>query len=97
MRAAVAQLEPGDDLLQDASDTLERSGVVTGEFGFAELYQERLDRMRDWLKDGSEQVRTFAQEQIRNLERRVAGETRRAEASSAARRLDYAEDIVDSE
>lgn len=97
VRAAVARLEFGDDLLEAANNALERSGVVSGAYGFVERYQERLNRIRTWLEDGSDKVQNFAQNQIRYLERAIAAETRRSEAFITARRLDFDEDIVNPE
>lgn len=93
IKRAVAKLEPGDELLSQADRALEQSGVVTGEYGFAERCEMRLRRMRAWQQDADPRVKAFADEQVKYLERRVAAETRRAEASAAARRLEYGEDI----
>ena len=49
--------------------------------------------MQAWLADEKERVRAFAEEQIRYLERAIAAKTRRAEASRAARRLDFGENL----
>ncbi len=51
--------------------------------------------MRSWLEDGDARVRTFAEGHIRYLARAIAAETRRAEASRAARRLEWGEDAVE--
>lgn len=92
-RATIARLEPGDEILEDVGRALEQSGVVTGEYGFVERHEQQLVRIRTWLEDDSERVRAFAEEHIRYLERAIAAETRRAEASRAARRLEYGEDL----
>ena len=93
IKQAVSRLQPGDELLQQADRALEQSGVVTGEYGFAERCQMRLERMRAWQHDADPRVKVFADEQVKYLERRVAAETRRAEASVAARRLEYGEEL----
>lgn len=94
IKQAVSRLQPGDELLQEANAALEQSGVVTGEYGFAERCQVRLERMQAWQQDAEPRVKAFADEQVKYLERRVAAETRRAEASVAARRLEYGEDLA---
>jgi hypothetical protein len=95
IRTAVARLELGDDLLDTAALALEQSGVVTGEFGYVELCQARLKRMQQWQQDENARVRSFADDQIQYLERRIAAETQRAEASIAAQHLEFGEDLED--
>ncbi len=92
VRAAIAQLDTGDEILQSVGRALLQSGVVTGEYGFVERHEQQLERVRTWLADENERVRAFAEEHIRYLERAIAAETRRAEASLAARRLEFGED-----
>ncbi|WP_121119526.1 hypothetical protein [Croceibacterium ferulae] len=94
-KAAIAALEPGNDILEDVGRALERSGVVMGEFGFVERLEDQLARVRTWLEDGDARIRTFAEGHIRYLDRAIVAETRRAEASQAARRLDWGEDVVE--
>lgn len=94
-KAAIAALEPGDDILENVGRALERSGVVMGEFGFVERLEGQLARVRTWLEDGDMRIRTFAEVHIRYLDRAIAAETRRAEALQAARRLEWGEDSVE--
>ena len=68
------------------------ANVVCGEFGFAELHAGRKAMLEAWLTDPSEKVRIFAAEQIRELDRSIATETRSAEASIAMRKLNYGEE-----
>ncbi len=93
VRNVVAKLDAGDQLLKKASSVLDESGVVSGEFGFADLHAGRKALLQPWLEDESEGVRVFARSQIRILEQREAAEVRSAEASIALRRLQYGEDV----
>lgn len=95
VRAAVARLDQDNELLNMARLVLDASPSegVSGQFGFAELYSERKVLVQPWLDDPSEAVRMFARETIRELERRIASETRSAETTGALRRLAYDEDI----
>jgi hypothetical protein len=96
VRQIVAAAEPGSEVLSHAQDALEQSGVVVGEFGFANLSRERQKLITPWLEDDNEVVRDFAKERIAYLERRIAAEVKRAEAGIAARKLDFGEDITET-
>lgn len=91
--AAVARLEPDDDLLEVAAQALEQSDGVSGEFGFVQLCENRLARVRALLADENERVRAFAERLVNYFNNRILLETQRAEASAAARRLEYGEDV----
>ncbi|WP_390481160.1 hypothetical protein [Pseudomonas guariconensis] len=92
MREIVAALPEGRDLLKRAQSVLSASGMVSGAYGFAELYGERKARMNEWLTDEREPVRTFARELIRRLEQRISAENRAAQASIALRKLEWPDD-----
>lgn len=93
VRNIVAELDIGSPLLKKASSVLQESGVVSGEFGFAELHAQRKDLLKPWLADQSERVRAFAESQVRLLEQLIAAEVRSAEASHALRRLSFGEEL----
>jgi hypothetical protein len=93
LRALVARLEPGDALLRVVARVFEQSGVVIGEFGYAELNIERRGWIQPWLEDENEKVRIYGQKRIRELDATIASETRRAEIDVAMRRMAYNEDV----
>lgn len=93
LRALVARLEPGDALLRVVARVFEQSGVVNGEFGYAELNTERRRWIQPWLEDENEKVRAYGQKRIRELDATIASETRRAEIDVAMRRMAYNEDV----
>ena len=93
----VAAADAQGDLLRDARYVLEESGVVTGAFGYAELYTQRKALLVPWLAGASEAVKAFAAEQIRAIDQRIAAETRSEEASIALRKLSCGEDIAGTE
>lgn len=97
VRTIVAALDSDSSLLHEARSVLYATGVVPGEFGFAELHIERKALLEPWLADPSERVRMFATDQIRKLDRRIAAENRSAEASIALRKLEYGEELDDCE
>lgn len=92
-RKIVTLLPLNDALLKDVDFALGESGVVTGEFGFAELYGGRKALLEPWLNDPSETVQAFARERIRTLEQQIATENRSAATSSALRKLRFGEDL----
>jgi hypothetical protein len=85
----VARLHRDSDLLQEAAHVLTESGVVSGEFGFVELYKQRRDQMLGWLDDERAPVREFAEKHIRSLERMIAVEQRRAEEDYEMRKREW--------
>lgn len=97
VRAIVATLDSENPLLHEAQSVLRESGVVSGEFGFADLHAGRKAMLEAWLADPSETVQTFAAEHIRELDRWIAAANRSAEASIALRKLEYGEELDDGE
>lgn len=97
VRAIVAALNPDSRLLSEARSVLCESGVISGEFGFADLHVARKALLVSWLADQSETVRIFASEQIFELDRWIAAENRSAEASIALRKLEYGEELDSGE
>jgi hypothetical protein len=92
VREIVAAVDPTSPLLQQAHSVLGETRLVSGEFGFAELYATRKALLEGWLGDASEKVRMFAAEQIGSVERAIAAETRSAEAEFAQSKLESGEE-----
>lgn len=93
VKQIVAQLAADDPLMRDVKSAVTSPGVVSGEFGFAELHAERKVQIGTWLDDANERVRAFAATHIVELERWIAAERRAAEGGIALRKLDYGEEI----
>jgi ppGpp synthetase/RelA/SpoT-type nucleotidyltranferase len=94
IKAIVGHLTPDHRLLEKASSALDQTGVIRGEFGFAEISQVRKTLLEEWLTDENDAVKSFAANEIKFLDRRIASETRSAEASIAQRRLAYDEELT---
>jgi hypothetical protein len=75
-----------------AAISLESTGVVMGEFGFADALREKLEMVRKWAEDPRPEVRAFAEDEMRSLELRITDEQRRAEGRKALRELEYDSD-----
>lgn len=65
------------------------TGVVRGEYGFADAQRERQDLLKRWLEDERDQVVEFATIHISELGVLIADEHRRADARHALRKLEY--------
>ncbi|WP_019658688.1 hypothetical protein [Variovorax atrisoli] len=84
-------LPEGDELLEEIEVVLESTGVVTGEFGFAEAMEEKRQEASAWLNSGSDKTRKFAETYIAALERRIVAERARATESIVLRKAQYGE------
>lgn len=60
---------------------IDNTGVVRGEFGFAEALQARKAALTEWLTDERPAVKAFAEKHIAELDLMIASERRRAESS----------------
>jgi ppGpp synthetase/RelA/SpoT-type nucleotidyltranferase len=88
----VETLEPGDKLLSRVKIALTSTGVVRGEYGFADAYEAQKASLREWLDDARPKVASFASELIRSLDQSIADEHRRADESREGRLRRYGED-----
>jgi len=87
----VEQLEPNDQLLETVSDILDETGVISGEFGFVEIYTRRKELIEQYFDDPRSRVRTFARNRARELAQNMAWEQRRAARDLAQRKRDWNE------
>ncbi len=70
---------------------LESTGVVSGEFGFAEAFERKKNEIRDWVNDPEEKIQDFAKWYIAGLEQMSAADRKRAEEDIALRKYRYGE------
>ena len=68
---------------------LRSTGVVTGEFGFAEAYEQKAANMKSWEADPRAEVRDFAANMVGDLLRVAKNERRRAVEDIAVRKHVY--------
>ncbi|MGJ0425283.1 hypothetical protein [Methylocystis sp.] len=69
--------------------SLDNTGLVEGEYGFADALQKKKKLMDSWLADEDRTIHEFAKQHIRELELDIATEHRRADDGIALRRLDF--------
>lgn len=82
-------LPPDSKELSEVEAILESTGVVHGEFGFADTYEGRLREIEPWITDKDERVRAFAGRFSERLSRRAAAERERAEEEIEVRKRRY--------
>ena len=77
--------------------SIDSTGVVTGELGFAEAWRAKKESLREWLADERPAVKAFAEKHIAELDLMIASEQRRAEAEREMRNRSYDEDDDESD
>lgn len=85
----VNSIPENDDRLEEVEVVLESTGVVSGQFGFVEVYQRKKEEAEPWLSDDRPKVCAFAERCQRSLDRAIAAEQRRSEADYELRRRDW--------
>ena len=86
--------DKADNVAEDyVSSVLLETGVMSGQFGPAETYQEKVELLKPWLDDKNDRVAKFAARFIQELESMVASEYRRAKEEIAMQKLQYGEAI----
>ena len=89
--AIVEQLPLGDPLLDEVTVVLESTGVVVGAFGFAEAMEKKRLEATAWPASPSDKVKTFSENYIAYLEKRIVEERSRATEQIALRKAQYGE------
>lgn len=85
----IRRLPADNELRSNVTLVLQATGVVSGEFGLVEAYKGKRDALVPWLSDTDENVGSFAQEYIANLDRQIAAEQRRSEEGLEMRKRRY--------
>jgi len=88
----IIKLIPTDSSYRtEVAVALESTGVVSGEFGFAEAWERKKNEVQNWLNDPDEKIQEFAKWYIANLEQMSVSERKRAEEEIALRKHKYGE------
>lgn len=90
-RELIKRLPPGSPLVTEVEIALQSTGVVSGEYGMSEAYENKRLEVLDWLRDPDDRIRTFAVKYISKLETMRDSERARAEESIALRKFNYGE------
>jgi hypothetical protein len=75
--------------------SIDSTGLVSGELGFAEAWRAKKESLTEWLADERPAVKAFAEKHIAKLDLMIAAEQRRAEAEREMRNRSYEEDDVE--
>ncbi|MGR9289895.1 hypothetical protein ACU8OS_15705 [Rhizobium leguminosarum] len=92
LKALLRKFPDDEQVRLGVAGSIENTGVVHGEFGFVDSLREKKKLFEPWLEDGDAVVAEFARGQIAKIDRDILAEKRRADASSAIRRLEFDED-----
>lgn len=87
----IKSIPPDSPLRNEVAIALETTGIVSGEFGMAEAYEQKRLEVLEWLTDPNERVRDFAKSYIADLERMRDDERKRAEEDIALQKFRYGE------
>ena len=78
-----------DDLSREVMVALSSTGVVRGEYGFAEAYERKANELLPWLEYDSKKVNKFAAKYIGNLKQDAEFERKRANEEIELRKFQY--------
>jgi len=90
-KAVAGRLPSASPLLQSLTAAMLSTGVVMGEFGMAEAYEQKLADVSSWLNDDNENTRAFARSLTANVGAMIQQERRRAEESISLRKFRFGE------
>lgn len=77
--------------------SIDSTGVVSGDLGFAEAWRTKKESLTEWLADERPAVKAFAQEHIAKLDLMITSEHRRAEVEREMRKRRYEEEQEDGD
>ena len=77
--------------------SIDSTGVVSGELGFAEAWRAKKESLTEWLTDERPAVKAFAEKHIAELDLMIASEQRRVEAEREMRNRSYDEEDDESD
>jgi ppGpp synthetase/RelA/SpoT-type nucleotidyltranferase len=97
LKEIVSRFPDDQHKLNEVRVSIDNTGVVRGEFGFAQALQARKAALTEWLIDERPAVKAFAEKHIAELNLMIASERRWAESRREMRNRDYEEDDTDSD
>jgi hypothetical protein len=68
---------------------MQSCGVVSGEYGFVEAYQKKIEEIKPWLHDENDKVTKFAEDYTKSLTKRIEDEKKRADEEIALRKYQF--------
>ncbi|CAN5421264.1 hypothetical protein BH10PSE6_BH10PSE6_05260 [soil metagenome] len=95
LKEIVSRFSDDADIMDAVRISIENTGVVSGELGFADASRFRKEALAEWLTDERPVVRTFAKKLISEFDVTIASEQRRAETEREMRKRNYDDDEQD--
>jgi hypothetical protein len=77
------------NLLNELISIMQKTGVVTGEYGFVDAYKIKIDQMQSWLQDDNVKIQSFATKYIENLEKQIQYEKKLADDNITLQKHKY--------
>lgn len=85
LKEIVSRFPHDDRKMSEVRISIDSTGVVSGEFGLADVWRVKKESLRYWLTDERQVVKAFAEKHIAELDRMIAAEWRRVEAEREMR------------
>ena len=89
VKRLLKEIEYDEEKAQWIIDTLLSTGVVTGEYGFANAYKSKLEDVKPWLKDEHVNVVKFAHQYCDLLKEMIIKEVKRSDERVAIEKHQY--------
>jgi ppGpp synthetase/RelA/SpoT-type nucleotidyltranferase len=77
--------------------SIDATGLVSGDFGFAVAWRAKKESLTEWLSDERPAVKAFAERHLAQLDVMIASEQRRAETEREMRNRSYDEEDADTD
>lgn len=90
-KAIIKAIPQESKLRTEVAIALQSTGIVSGEYGFAEAYERKVQELGDWLEDSDVKVQDFARWYINSLEKHIEDEHKRVAEEIALRKHQYGE------
>jgi len=88
----IKALPEDSDQLHEIMIILERTGVVSGEFGHVEAYKQKKQEIATWFEDSDKKVKKFTEKYISGLDKLILSEKRHAEESIELRKHQFGDE-----
>lgn len=92
LKAIVSRFPDDARKIGGVRSSIDNTGVVSGELGFAQALRAKKESLTEWLTDERPAVKAFAEKHIGELDLMIASEQRRAEAEREMRNRSYDEE-----
>lgn len=88
-KAIISAVAPDSRLVSEVRAAMQNTGVVSGEFGLAEAFEQKIDELKKWIESPDQRVQYFAKRFIASLEAMSIEERQQAAEEIALRKDRY--------